>query len=443
MPLLSRTVLPLCLLLIMGCASFRPQPLPQVPFPVRTQTQQDGHVQVTVAVPSEAETQAIFGVSLYDDGVQPVWLEVENHEDRPFWFLSPGLDPGYFSPLEASYVNHYSVLRLAGKTNRAMDDYFRQMAFTNPVVPGAIESGFIFTNLDRGFKTVDVDLVGRDRMINMTFIVPVPGLQTRADRLNFHALYTYDEIIEYEEEQQFRAALEQLPCGTTNQQETKNGDPLNLVLIGDPQDIFPAFIRRGWHPTEVLQTATAWKTFKAAIFGSRYRYSPISALYAYGRPQDIEGQKARTTIHQRNHLRLWLTPLRFQGKLVWLGQISRDIGSRFTTQTWWFTTHKIDPDVDEARNGLIQDLAYSQALAKIGLVKGVGAAPPDNPRTNLTGDPYFTDGLRAVLVFDHRPVALSAIGFFNWEVPSRVQPYRHLLLEQGLDMTNPGGEAAP
>ena len=59
-------------------------------------------------------------------------------------------------------------------------------------------------------------------------------------------------------------------------------------------------------------------------------------------------QRARTSIHERNHLRLWLAPMRFDGKLVWIGQISRDIGVRFTSKT--ITTHKIDPDVDETRS---------------------------------------------------------------------------------------------
>ena len=32
----------------------------------------------------------------------------------------------------------------------------------------------------------------------------------------------------------------------------------------------------------------------------------------------------------------------------------------------------------------------------MGAVKGVGSAPPEDPRYNLGRDPYFTDGLRAV-----------------------------------------------
>ena len=97
-------------------------------------------------------------------------------------------------------------------------------------------------------------------------------------------------------------------------------------------------------------------------------------------------QKPRHTVHQRNHLRAWLSPLRFQGKPVWIGQISRDIGVRFTFKNWPPVTHKIDPDVDEARYALAEDLVYSQQLAKGGYVKGVGTATRLKPRHNLTGD---------------------------------------------------------
>jgi hypothetical protein len=111
--------------------------------------------------------------------------------------------------------------------------------------------------------------------------------------------------------------------------------------------------------------------------------------------------------------------MRYQDKPVWVGQISRDIGSRLTIHSPTFTTHKIDPDVDEARTALAEDMAYSQNLMKIGLVKGVGAAPKDAPRRNLTTDPYYTDGHRGVLVFDRSPTAMSSIEFFGWEESHR------------------------
>ncbi|MCG6899499.1 MAG: LssY C-terminal domain-containing protein, partial [Gammaproteobacteria bacterium] len=157
------------------------------------------------------------------------------------------------------------------------------------------------------------------------------------------------------------------------------------------------------------------KMINSVLSGERYRYSPVSPLYLYGRPQDIALQRARDNIHQRNHLRLWLSPMRFQGKPVWVGQISRDIGTRLTIHSPYLTTHKIDPDVDEALIALVEDLAYSQNLQMFGLVKGVGAAPKDAPRKNLTTDPYFTNGLRGVLIFDSEPTSLTEIEFLPWE----------------------------
>jgi hypothetical protein len=111
-----------------------------------------------------------------------------------------------------------------------------------------------------------------------------------------------------------------------------------------------------------------WRTIGSSLFRSRYRTSPVSPLFYDGRRQDIALQKARGTVDERNHLRLWLTPLTYGGKEVWIGQISRDIGVRLSSRT--FVTHKIDPQVDEASDYLAQDLLLSGSLAALGYVKG-------------------------------------------------------------------------
>ena len=89
---------------------------------------------------------------------------------------------------------------------------------------------------------------------------------------------------------------------------------------------------------------------------------------------------------------------------------------RFTWKT--ITTHKIDPGVDETRDFLVQNLWYSQGVKIFGYVKGVGAAPYSEPRGNLIGDPYFTDGNRAVLWISSQPKAFSEVGWIDWEKPA-------------------------
>lgn len=231
--------------------------------------------------------------------------------------------------------------------------------------------------------------------------------------MDFDALYPEDEIVSLDEEG-LRQALEGLDCCTTKKDGNAQGDPLNIVVIGESEDIFHTFIRVGWDETETIYAGSALKTIGSYLFGGQYRYSPVSGLYAFGRRQDVAFQRTRKSIHERNHLRLWLSPWRFEDKPVWVGQISRDIGVRFTWKT--LTTHKISPDVDETRDFLIQDLLYAQGLEKIAYVKGVSPAPISNPRNNLTGDPYFTDGFRAVLWISSELTNFEEVELMNWEI---------------------------
>ena len=121
-------------------------------------------------------------------------------------------------------------------------------------------------------------------------------------------------------------------------------------------------------------------------------------------------QKARDTVSLRNHLRLWLAPFTINGLQVWVGQISRDIGIKLTTQSWYLTTHRISPEVDQDRFYLLQDLMMSGAVSRFGFVRGAGVSSLPNPRVNLTGDPYLTDGLRLVLFLNEPRRGLQAIG---------------------------------
>jgi hypothetical protein len=393
--------------------TFKPQSIFEVPFRERSHSKFDEDVRVTAAVLSAKESRQVFGVNLAGKGIQPVWVKIENHDTTPYWLLSSGLDPDYFSPLESAYTFHS---KFTPATNKKIDEQFRVMSFRNPIVPHAAVTGFLYVNLDEGIKVVDIDLLGNNKSKFFTFFVQVPGIKADYQEVDFENLYSKKELVDFDDNE-LRAALENLPDSTTNADGTRKGDPLNLVVIGTREDISAAFVRRGWLPAEQTYSKAIWKTIKSFLLGSRYRYSPVSPLYLYGRQQDMAGQKPRHTVHERNHLRLWLSPMRYAGKPVWVGQISRDIGVRFTLKVWPPVTHKIDPDIDGAMFALIEDLMYSQQLAKTGFVKGVEAATRSKPRHNLTGDPYFTSGYRVVLVLDRRPFSFEEIQSFKWESP--------------------------
>ena len=98
------------LMVTFGCTIYqKPRPFFDVPFQERSQSKIDGEVKVTVAVLSAEESRQLFGVNLASEGIQPVWIRVQNADTLPYWLMSAGLDPDYFSPLEAAYAFHGTI----------------------------------------------------------------------------------------------------------------------------------------------------------------------------------------------------------------------------------------------------------------------------------------------------------------------------------------------
>ena len=62
-----------------------------------------------------------------------------------------------------------------------------------------------------------------------------------------------------------------------------------------------------------------------------------------------------------------------------------------------------------------------------GIVNGVDAAPYQEPRQNLTGDPYYTDGLRAVIELSSEAVKPGLVYAKDWEIP----PYKSITNSPG------------
>jgi len=390
----------------------------------------DGLTVETVAL-SAHESQRIFGVRMAHRGIQPLWIRIVNGTDRPHRLDLLSVDPSYYTPLEAAYVNHFAVgkrllsfgllawlylpllplvpFKLVGarRANRRMNQLFKSQGYPpGPIQPGAEKTGFVFVRVDEGVKDVDLKIVAQEKSVDFSFSLEVPGLTLEGDDEDAATRGALQEL----DEPALRALLKGQPPCTSNQLGTRHGDPLNLVVVGDRSTILQSFGAH-WDEVESITFATSLKTFRAFLLDSEYRYSPVSPLYLAGRRQELALQKARASINERIHLRLWRTGTSFNDQPVWIGQCSRDIGVRSTLKTWNLTTHKIDPDVDEARDYVIDDLVAAGRAARIGYVTGVGVAPPSEPRRNLTGDPYFTDGLRAVVVLSKNRVDAK---YFNW-----------------------------
>lgn len=426
----------------------------------RGQTQTSSDVDVTIAIPNRIECERLFGVPILRKGLQPVYIRVVNRSSTALRMHFRSIDPHYFPPLEAAARCHYSTMRRLSAfgavawlfyfplmlfaplklisvywANQKMDSWFQSLGFhRRPIRPGQTSDGFVFTALDVGVKLVRVRLLEADGLpmpdnteidemaealakahalpspkIDLSFAIQVPGIQA-----DYHHRDVEQKLegrnVEDCNLSSLVAYLRTVPPAVSNHQGTGHGDPVNLVVIGDFDTVLTAFSAR-WDETEIISLETCWKTAKAFILGSEYRYSPVSPLYLFGRCQDIALQQIRHSISARLHLRLWLAPVTFQKKPVWVGQVSRDIGVRFTTKAWNLTTHRIDPDVDESRDYVLEDLLDAERVIAAGYLDVSDPCTAESPRHNLTGDPYYTDGKRvAILIGPH----LSTPRFVAW-----------------------------
>lgn len=398
-------------------------------FLERAQKEESPLAEATLAALDPDEALRLFGVPLSRKGVQPIHLRITNRSKGPLRLQLLGLDPSYFTPLEAASVSGFSILRglwalgalawlvgpllllipsklvTAWLANRRMEKVFRAGAFPlRPIAPGGTAEGFVFVRYEAGAREFQVRLLaaggtmrGREAAeavapaAEFAFAVNIAGI--RADHLGREKEEGPPEECDAPG---LLERLSRMPATTTGRKGRGSGDPANLVVIAEFETLLGAFADR-WNETETITLATCMKTVKAFLLGSEYRYSPVSPLWLFGRSQDVALQRIRSSIHERLHLRLWRTPLRFEGVPVWVGQVSRDIGVRFTWKTWNLSTHRIDPDVDESREYVVEDLLHAGRVEAVAYVDGVGACTAGNPRRNLTGDPYFTDGRRAAL----------------------------------------------
>ena len=382
-------------------------------FRARAERQERDGIEVQVSVLTAQESRAHFGVPLYVADIQPVWISIENETYDPLWLMTPEVDTDYFSPSEAVYLSRYRWRRWR---NRGVQVRFQREALRSRVPPRVGVSGFVFTNRLRGGKPVDIVLIGRNRRHTFSFLIELPGRD-----MDFHLL-PEDRAAHFGGEpiglEELQDKLRTVPWCVTNRRGTKEGDPINVVLVGSPRRAGEGLLRCGWCLTERTSLGSTWRTIRAFLLGKIYRHSPVSPLHAFGRRHDAALQKIRWSIHERNHLRTWRTPWLLDGtRHVHVIQVSRDIGVRLTRRTRILTTHKIDPDVDNARDAVVMDLARIGYIERMAWLRVGDPCSPSAPRLNLTQDPWWSDGLRAVVFLSDEPQPIEQAEVLDWDDP--------------------------
>ncbi len=171
----------------------------------------------------------------------------------------------------------------------------------------------------------------------------------------------------------------------------ETADITNFVFIGSAEELEAAFEAAGWDPTDPLTSKSALRVYRAMARQSGYATAPVSTILLEGDPPDYVFQKSLNTISKRHHIRIWKRPEQYQGRNVWVGAATHDIGIKLGKNLTSFT-HKIDPLIDTERQKIINDLSFAGCVNNIHLTNRTLQTIPDK---------FSTDGRIAAISLHH------------------------------------------
>jgi hypothetical protein len=151
------------------------------------------------------------------------------------------------------------------------------------------------------------------------------------------------------------------------------GDPINIAFNGKREQLIAAMEAAGWSQAETLNFKSSLKMIYSAVGGTNYPTAPVSPLFVFGKKQefaferDLDGNPRK-----RHHIRFWKTPEKWWlpggYKTDWLAAATFDknVGlSLFTGQV----THKIDANVDQERDFVVDTLRHAKVVNDVTFVK--------------------------------------------------------------------------
>jgi hypothetical protein len=384
------------LYLVAACSfmPYSPAVLDTQPFLARAVSQENGAVRVTAAVPDAQETKALTGLDLYQQGIQPIWLEVENLGGSRIRVAPWSIDRHYFSPIEVAYMNRK---KFSSNGYQDMERWFHSNAMQRHIQPGETSSGLVYTNLTPGTKGFNLDVFAETKAYTLTFFIPLPGFTADYSRVDFAGLYPAEQFLELNEEALLRDLETELPCCATDETGDLEGAPLNVVLVGSGLAVRRSMLRGGW-----LETAAGDpKTTRART------------QYFRNRTPDTTFYKPRDDNSVRVELRLWLAPCRVDEVPVWVGQVVYAISESWLESRVHaellpqFLKNSVVADIDGAKRLLFQNLWYNHSILRAGYARGAGESTVDKPAVTFDGIEYFTNGYRLVTFLSEESVALD------------------------------------
>jgi hypothetical protein len=186
--------------------------------------------------------------------------------------------------------------------------------------------------------------------------------------------------------------------------EGNPGDMVNLLILGDEDQMKKVFTTAGWVKVDANVQSTVLAGVLASMSKESYLTMPMSPLYLFGRIQNYGWAHAEpiAVVASRNHLRIWKAPFTVNGQMLWVGAATHDIGFEKDQRNNGIT-HKIDPDIDLERDYV------EKTLSSTGLVAEVSHFTPSNPlkeARTATGGSFHSNG--QVLILKLAPAVKDA-----------------------------------
>jgi hypothetical protein len=201
-----------------------------------------------------------------------------------------------------------------------------------------------------------------------------------------------------------RSLVAEMPQRTNDPETKRPSDVTNVLLIGSREEISQAFRAAGWSAAGQDSIKARIGIIRAAAEVHGFNGAPMTTLLLNGAGPDMSWQKSLNDVAKRHHIRIWKQPEMWYGQDVWMAAATRDVDFAYMRPGRTFT-HEIAPIVDQEREKVINDLAFTTCARPLAWATREGM-----PRfmRNATGDPVATDTRMAVIQMNNCAAQLSA-----------------------------------
>ena len=200
--------------------------------------------------------------------------------------------------------------------------------------------------------------------------------------------------------------------------EGRKGDMLNLVFVGQQEDLQQAFERAGWVKTDKWKPLFVWHLLRHRTSDAQL---PMARFYLFGRVQDYSYAlpDPGAIMSRRHHLRIWKTDYTVDGMPIWAAAATHDVAIEIAKRGR-LINHRIDPAVDAERDFVGTDLTNTLSVSR---EEYLHSAAPVFQAETASGEPYHSDSRILLLdLHESNPAKAGVSGQSSALVRATPQP---------------------